>query len=134
MKINNLTKKVVCNISVLRKISSALTLDNRLTYTVYRAIIEPHFKYCSLVWDSIGDTLSKNLRPYKIELLALLQDYRIQCDQLEFLNYWVGRRWLKYVCNIRLQKTSCQLRYLDPLHYDVQDRSSSCPTVHDRHV
>ena len=58
--VNNLTKKVVCNISVLRKISSAVTLDNRLT--VYRSIIEPYFKFCSLVWDSIGDTLSKKLQ------------------------------------------------------------------------
>jgi len=44
----------------LGKTSSALILDNRLT--VYRSIIEPYFNYCSLVWDSIGDTLSKKLQ------------------------------------------------------------------------
>ena len=55
-----ITKKVVCNISILRKVSSTLTPDNR--NTVYKSIIEPYFNYCSLVWDSIGDTLSKKLQ------------------------------------------------------------------------
>ena len=50
----------MCNISIVQKISSALTLDNRLT--VNRSIIEPCFNYCSLAWDSIGDILSKNLQ------------------------------------------------------------------------
>ena len=55
-----ITKKVVCNISILRKVSSTLTPDNR--NTVYKSIIEPYFNYCSPVWDSIGDTLSKKLQ------------------------------------------------------------------------
>ena len=56
-RVNNLTKTVVRNISGLQKISSALTLDNRLT--VYRSIVEPYYNYIPLVWQSIGDILQK---------------------------------------------------------------------------
>ena len=58
--VNHISKKVVCNISVLRKIAPTLTLDNRIT--VYRSFIEPYFNYCSLVWKSISQTLSNKLQ------------------------------------------------------------------------
>ena len=38
-QVNHISKKVVLNINVLRKIAPTLTLDNRIT--VYRLIIEP---------------------------------------------------------------------------------------------
>ena len=37
-----------------------MTLDHRIT--VYKSVIEPHFNYCSLVWDSITETLSNKLQ------------------------------------------------------------------------
>ena len=48
-------KRVVCNISILRKVSLSLTQDHRIT--VYKSVIEPHFNYCSLVWARITETL-----------------------------------------------------------------------------
>ena len=58
--VESIIKKVVCNISILRKVSPSLTLDHRIT--VYKSVIEPHFNYCSLVWDSITETLSNKLQ------------------------------------------------------------------------
>ena len=58
--IDYIINKVVCNISLLRKVSSILTLDNKIT--IYRSIIEPYFNYCCLVWDGISETLSMKLQ------------------------------------------------------------------------
>ena len=48
------------NIRILRTVCSSLSIDNRIT--VYRSIIEPYFNYCSIVWDSLTDTLSGKLQ------------------------------------------------------------------------
>ena len=55
--VENVTKRVACNISILRKISSILTPDHDNRNIVYKSIIEPYFNYCSIVLDSIGDTI-----------------------------------------------------------------------------
>ena len=53
-------QKVAYNISILRKVSPILSLDNKIA--IYRSIIEPYFSYCCLVWDGINETLSNKLQ------------------------------------------------------------------------
>ena len=58
--VESIILKMAHNISILRTGSYSLTVDNRIT--VCRSIIEPYFNYCSIVWDSLADTLSEKLQ------------------------------------------------------------------------
>ena len=58
--VESIILKVTRNIRILRTVCSSLSIDNRIT--VYRSIIEPYFNYCSIVWDSLTDTLSGKLQ------------------------------------------------------------------------
>jgi len=59
-QIDNIAKKISSGMFALRKLKPILTKE--LLVVIYKAIIEPHFDYCCLVWDSINDTLSDKLQ------------------------------------------------------------------------
>ena len=39
---------------------------------IYKGLIEPHFDYCSVVWDGLSQQLSEKLQKYNIVLQELL--------------------------------------------------------------
>ena len=51
--VNSLSKKVSSGIAVLRKIIPFIPVSNLIN--VYKAIVEPYFYYCSIVWDNNSD-------------------------------------------------------------------------------
>ena len=53
-------QKVGCGIRILKRIRPFVGLEHLLN--VYRSIAEPYFTYCSIVWDSIGQTLEDSLQ------------------------------------------------------------------------
>ena len=63
-------KEVVCNITILCKIQPSLTVDHQIT--AYKSIILPHFNYCSLVWDSITETVSDKLQKFQNRAVRLV--------------------------------------------------------------
>ena len=58
--IDNVIKRVKSNLSIMRKAKPFL--NQQLLKTIYYSIIEPHFTYCSVVWDSIDQTLADKLQ------------------------------------------------------------------------
>ena len=55
-----LGKKVTRNVGVLKKVRPVLNRLNLID--IYRSLIEPHFTYCCIVWDSIGETQINSLQ------------------------------------------------------------------------
>lgn len=58
--IHNVCVKVSQNIAALKRVKCIL--DKKILVSIYRAIIEPYFIYCSIVWDNINDGLEKQLQ------------------------------------------------------------------------
>ena len=58
--INAVIKKANCGISVLRSARSYLPLE--VLQTLYRALIECHFRYGDIVWGNCGETLLNKLQ------------------------------------------------------------------------
>lgn len=58
--IQSIRLKVSRNIAALRKVKKIFNRGNLVS--LYRALIEPYFIYCSIVWDNINETLDKQLQ------------------------------------------------------------------------
>ena len=53
-------EKVTHNLSVLERVKPFLKTE--ILIDILRSIIEPHFTYCCIVWDSISETQIVNLQ------------------------------------------------------------------------
>ena len=58
--IQSIRLKVSRNIAAPRKVKKLFSRKNLVS--LYRALIEPYFIYCSIVWDNISETLEKQLQ------------------------------------------------------------------------
>ena len=58
--VNELCKKVTSAIGALRRIRPLISQSTAVL--VYNTLIQRHFDYCSLVWDSLSDQLSDKLQ------------------------------------------------------------------------
>ena len=58
--VNELCKKVTSAIGALRRIRPLISQSTAVL--VYNSLIQPHFDYCSLVWDGLSDQLSDKLQ------------------------------------------------------------------------
>ena len=58
--VNELCKKVTPAIGALRRIRPLISQCTAVL--VYNSLIQPHFDYCSLVWDGLSDQLSDKLQ------------------------------------------------------------------------
>ena len=58
--IQSIRLKVSRNLAALRKVKKIFSWEDLVS--LYRAIIKPYFIFCSIVWDSISDTLENRLQ------------------------------------------------------------------------
>ena len=58
--VNDLCKKVTSAIGALRRIRPLISQSTEVL--IYNSWIQPHFDYCSLVWDGFSDQLSDKLQ------------------------------------------------------------------------
>ena len=58
--VNDLCKKVTSAIGALRRIRALISQSTAVL--IYNSLIQPHFDYCSLVWDGLSDQLSDKLQ------------------------------------------------------------------------
>ena len=57
--IEEITKKITVGISALKRLRDFASRD--VLFSLYNALIMPHFDYCCEVWDSLGSTLAERL-------------------------------------------------------------------------
>ena len=58
--IMEISKKISSGIGALKRIRQLVNIDT--AEKIYKALIEPHFDYCSLVWDGLGVKLADKLQ------------------------------------------------------------------------
>ncbi len=63
--IEKLTKKVASGIGALKRVRHLI--PQATLHLIFRALIQPHFDYCSTVWGNGGITLQNKLQSYRIE-------------------------------------------------------------------
>jgi hypothetical protein len=57
--IENVVKKVTSGIGAMRRIRDFV--DRETLFSIYNALVRPHFDYCSEVWDTLGVGFSSGL-------------------------------------------------------------------------
>ena len=88
--IQSIRLKVSRNLAALRKVKNIFSRKNLVS--LYRAIIEPYFIYFSIVWDSLSDTLEKQLQILQnraariITGAPLLKSSSLILAELEWMN------------------------------------------------
>ena len=58
--VNKISKKVSSGIGALKRIRPFISTDTAVK--IYNSLIQPHFEYCSTVWDGISGQLSEKLQ------------------------------------------------------------------------
>ena len=64
--ISPIVSKVSMVLGVLRRLKPLLPKSTLVL--IYNSLIQPHFDYCSIVWNNLGKVLDKSYGVYKIEL------------------------------------------------------------------
>ena len=73
--IHAISKKVASSIGALKRVRPFISMHTAIK--ICKGLIEPHFDYCSVVWDGFSQQL-RNFRNYKIALLELLLNQVIE--------------------------------------------------------
>ena len=60
--INEISKKASSGIGALKRVMPRPFLSMHTAIKIYKCLIEPHFDYCSAVWDGFTQQLSKKLQ------------------------------------------------------------------------
>ena len=58
--VENIAKKIASAIGALKRVRQFIDTDTALK--IYEALIQPHFDYCSIVWDGLSNTLNDKLQ------------------------------------------------------------------------
>ena len=58
--INYISQKIKRNVSILKRMSKILPTESLCM--LYKTLIEPHFRYCSIIWGNCGETLKDKLQ------------------------------------------------------------------------
>jgi hypothetical protein len=66
--VNAICKKISAGIGVLKRTKPFV--PNETLHTIYKALIQPYFDYCSPLWDNCGISLKEKLRDFKTKPLG----------------------------------------------------------------
>ena len=71
--IDKVAKKVTSGIGAIRKIRDFVDRDTLIS--IYNALINPHFEYCSEVWDTLGVGLSNRLQKLQNRAARVIMNF-----------------------------------------------------------
>ena len=71
--VDKVAKKVTSGIGAIRKIRDLV--DRETLISVYNALINPHFDYCSEVWDAMGVGLSNRLQKLQNRAARVIMNF-----------------------------------------------------------
>ena len=71
--IDKVAKKVTSGIGAIRKIRDCVDRDTLIS--IYNALINPHFDYCSEVWDTLGVGLSNRLQKLQNRAARVIMNF-----------------------------------------------------------
>ena len=83
-----ISKKVSSGISALKRVRPFVSMHTAIK--IYKGPIEPHFDYCSAVWDGLTQQLSGKFKNFKIVLSELSPNLAMILVPDFFLSRLVG--------------------------------------------
>jgi len=86
-------KKISCGLATLKRVKPFVKRDCLIN--IYKAIIEPYFNYCCLVWDSIGDTLSDKMQKMQNRAACIISGAPYDCVRTKDMFESLGWKTLK---------------------------------------
>lgn len=95
--VESIRLKVSRNIATLRRLKPILTQKNLVS--LYRAIIEPYFIYCSIVWDSLRQTLDKSLQILQNRAARVITGAHFSTSSSKLLKElgWMNIQEMRYI-------------------------------------
>ena len=108
--INAVIKKANCGISVLRSARSYLPLE--VLQTLYRSLIECHFRYGDIVWGNCGETLLNKLQKIQNRAARIItgSDYDAPSEPLLMELGWRNiRELIRYDTVVMMHKSKYNL-------------------------
>ena len=82
--IHEISKKISAGLSVLRRLSPTIPLENR--ETMYKALILPYFDYSSCVWGYIGKGLLEKLQQLQNRAARIVTSSNYQTRSKDILD------------------------------------------------
>ena len=73
-----ISKKVASNIGALKRIRPFISMHNAIK--IYKGLIEPHFDYCSVVWDGLSQQLSEKLQKLQNRAARVITKSSFTCN------------------------------------------------------
>ena len=97
--IHEISKKVSSGIGALKRVRPFVSMHTAIK--IYKGLIEPHFDYCSAVWDGLTQQLSEKLQK--------LQNRAIRVRRVEkkayFMYKCINNLAPAYLCNLFAPRT-----------------------------
>ena len=91
-----ISKTISRNIGIIKRMRSIL--PHELLTTLYMTLVEPHFRYCDIVWGQYNETLKDKLQTLQNRAARVICNRRFEDvdDHQELLNYlgWLNVRQL----------------------------------------
>ena len=77
-----MARTIFSGIGALKRLMSYICVDT--AKLLYRALIEPHFDCCCLVWDGVNNELAKKLHELQNRAIGIItkSDYRYSATSL----------------------------------------------------
>ena len=116
--VNELCKKVTSAIGALRRIRPLISQSTAVL--VYNSLIQPHFDYCSLVWDGLSDQLSDKLQKLqnRAARVILKANYGTSSSLLLDILKWdklvIRRKKHKALCHVVARRP---IRHFSPVKF-----------------
>ena len=91
-----ISKKISRNIGIIKRMRSIL--PRQLLTTLYMTLVEPHFRYCDIMWGQCNETLKDKLQTLQNRAARVICNKRFEDvdDHQELLNHlgWLNVRQL----------------------------------------
>ena len=85
--IHEISKKVSSGIGALRRVRPFVSMHTAIK--IYKGLIEPHFDYCSVVWDGLSEQLSEKLQKLQNRAIRVITKSSYDTSPRFLLN-WLG--------------------------------------------
>jgi len=119
-------KKVPSGIGTPRRVRPFVSMHTAIK--IYKGLIEPHFDYCSAVWDGLTQELSEKLQKLQNRAIRVITKYsyntssRFLINSLGWDSLSVRGASLMYKCiNNLAQAYLCNLFVQRTTNYDIRD-------------
>ena len=93
-------KKVGTGVGILRRIKPYVPAN--ILISIYNALIQPYFDYCSPLWGVCNKTLRDSLQRFQNWAARIIAALVTRADLLTFLDFLIGKIWKQDGTQLRL--------------------------------